>query len=68
MSFVLAPHQHQEWFIVALLPHIKFPLMLQKVASQVEALEIAMKLEDSPIAKTSVEMAQIQSQLANLTL
>ena len=33
--------------------------MQQKVASQAEALEIAMKLEASPIAETSVGVEQI---------
>ena len=33
VSFVIAPQQHQEWFIVALLPHIKQPLMQQKITS-----------------------------------
>ena len=42
--------------------------MQQKVTSQVEALEIAMKLEASPIVEISAGMQQIQSQLANLTL
>ena len=42
--------------------------MQQKITSQVEALEIAMKLEASPIAETSVGMTQIQNQLADLTL
>lgn len=38
VSFDIASHQHQEWFIAALLPHIKFPLMQQKIESQTEAL------------------------------
>ena len=42
--------------------------MQHKVASQADALEIAMKLEASPIAEISVGMAQIHNQLANLTL
>ena len=42
--------------------------MQQKVASQAEALEITMKLEASSIPETSVRMAQIHNQLANLTL
>ena len=66
--FDIAPQQHQEWFIVALLPLIRLPLMQQKVALQVDALEIAMKLEASLIAETSAGMQQIQSRLANLTL
>ena len=53
VSFDIAPQQHQEWFIAALLPHIRLLLMQQKVASQVEALEITMKLEASLIAEIS---------------
>jgi hypothetical protein len=33
VSFVIAPYQHKEWFIAALLPHIRLPLMQQKVTS-----------------------------------
>ena len=68
VSFDIIAQQHKGWFIVALLPHIKLPLMQQKVASQAEELEIAMKLEASLIAEASAGMAQIQNQLANLTL
>ena len=32
LSFDIGPHQHKEWFIAALLPHIRLPLMQQKVA------------------------------------
>jgi len=42
--------------------------MQQKVATQAEALEIAMKSEASLVGETGVGMAQIQNQLANLTL
>ena len=42
--------------------------MKQKIMSQIEALDLAMKLEASPVGKTRVGMMQIQSQLANLTL
>ena len=35
---------------------------------QSEALEIAMKLEASPVGETAVGMSQIQAQLANLSL
>ena len=66
VSFEITP-QHQEWFIVASLPHIRLSMMQKKVASQAEALEIAMKLEASLIAETSAGMAQIHNQLANLT-
>ena len=38
VSFTIGPVQHKEWFIAALLPHIRTPLMQQKVADQQEAL------------------------------
>ena len=53
VSFTIGPKQHKEWFITALLPHIRTPLMQQKVANQQEALEIAMKLETTPIGDNS---------------
>ena len=66
--FEFAPEQHKEWFIAALLPHIRMPLMQQKLTTQDEALEMAMKLEASPLAETSTGMTTLQTQLANLTL
>ena len=53
--------QHKEWFIATLLTHIRLPLMQQKIAKQSEALEIAMKLEASPIGENVVGMNQIQT-------
>ena len=32
VSFTIGPEKHKEWFIAALLPHIRTPLMQQKVA------------------------------------
>ena len=63
VSFTIGPAQHKEWFIAALLLHIRTPLMQQKVADQQEALEIAMKLETAPVEDNS-GIAQIQAQLA----
>ena len=60
--------QHKEWFITALVPHIRKPLMQHKIATQSEALEIAMKLEASPVGENVVGMNQIQTQLTNLML
>ena len=60
--------QHKEWFIAALVPHIRMPLTQQKIATQSEELEIAMKLEASPVDEIGVGMNQIQLQLANLMI
>ena len=43
------------------------PLMQQKVADQQEALEIAMKLETTPVGDNS-GIAQIHAQLAEMAL
>ena len=67
VSFTIGLAQHKEWFIAALLPHIRTPLMQQKVADQQEALEIAMKLETAP-AEDNSSIAQIQAQLAEMAL
>jgi hypothetical protein len=60
--------KNKEWFIVALLPHIKVPLMQQNIALQFEALEITMKLESTPMGESSSGMSQILSQLTSLSL
>ena len=60
--------QHKEWFIAALVPDIRQPLMQQNNATQSKGLEIAMKLEASPIGESATSMNQIQAQLVNLTL
>jgi hypothetical protein len=68
LSFQIPDEQNKEWFIVALLPHIKIPLMQQNIASQSELLEITMKLESSPMGESISSMSQILSQLTNLSL
>ena len=60
VNFEFPTQQHQEWFIVALLPHIRLPLMQQKVTSQSEALEIAMRLEASLMSDSTLGMDQLQ--------
>ena len=68
VSFEMSDVQHKEWFIVALVSHFQKPLMQQKIATQSEALEIVMKLKDSPVGENVVGMNKIQAQLENLTL
>jgi len=57
VSFPIPYAQHKEWFIISFLPHIIILLTQQKVVTQAEALEIAMKLEESPIGETGIGMA-----------
>jgi hypothetical protein len=68
LNFQIRNEQNKEWFIASLLPHIRVPLMQQKIASQAEALEIAMKLESIPMGGSNLGMSQILSQLTSLSL
>ena len=56
VSFQMLDVHHKEWFIATLLPHIWIPLMQQKIVSQTKALELAMKLESSPVRETGAGM------------
>lgn len=64
--FKLLEVQHWEWFIAGLLPHIRIPLQQQRINSQEDVLEIAMKLESTPEEpnESSSGLAQVQTQLA----
>jgi hypothetical protein len=68
LTFKIPDEQKKEWFIVALLPHIKVLPMQQKIALKSEALEISMKIESSPMGESSSGMSQILSQLTSLSL
>lgn len=68
VSFEILDMTHKKWFISRLFPHIKASLMQQKVVSQSEAIDIAMRLEASPIRAFDIGVSQIQMQLAELTL
>ena len=59
ISFQMSDLQHKEWFIVALLSHNRAPLMQEKIVSQTEALELAMKLESLLIRDVGTGMMQI---------
>jgi len=68
LTFQIPSQQHKEWFIATLLPHIKLPMVQQKLASPAEALEETTRMEASLVGESSTGMAQVQSQLATLTL
>ena len=55
-SFGMSNVQNKEWLIATLVSHIWMPLMQQKIVTETEALEIAMKMEASPVGKTRVGM------------
>jgi hypothetical protein len=68
LSFQIPEEKNKEWFIDALLPHIRVPLMQHKISSQAEALEIAMKLESIPMGESNSCMSEILSHLTSLSL
>jgi hypothetical protein len=68
LSFQIPDEQNKEWFISALLPHIRVPLMQQKATLQDEALEISLKLEANPVGESIPGMSQILNQLTSLSL
>ena len=51
-----------------MLPHIRIPFMQENIVSLTQALDLAMKLESSPIGEIGAGMMKIQLQLVNLTL
>ena len=59
VSFQMSYVQQKECFIVALLPHIQTPLMQHNIVSWIEDLEIAMKLEASPVGDIGLGIMQI---------
>lgn len=52
-------NQHRHGYIALLLPHLRFPLTQNKIGTQVEAMEISMRLEASPMHDTNVELQHI---------
>ena len=57
---ILDTHHHH-WFIASLLPHLRIPLSQQTIETQVEALDIAMRLHASPIQDMKLGVQQIHS-------
>lgn len=45
----LADGQHREWFVASLLPHLRSALSQQKITTQAEALQIAIRLHETPM-------------------
>lgn len=51
-----------------LLPHLRISLSQQKIRTQVEALEIEMRLHETPIQDATLGVQQIHAELQNLYL
>jgi len=67
-NMTLTDGQHHAWFVASLMPHLRTVLSQQKLSTQAEALEIAMRLHETPIQDPGLGMQQIHAQLKNLCL
>lgn len=50
----LTDGQHREWFLALLLPHLRVALSQQKITTQAEALEITMRLHETPMQDLNI--------------
>jgi len=57
----LVDGQHREWFLDLLLPHLRSTLSQQKITTQTEALEIAMRLHETPTQDPNLGVQQIHA-------
>ena len=46
--------QHHEWFLALPLPHLRSAMSQQKITTQEEALEISMRLHESPMQDPNI--------------
>jgi len=67
-NMTLTDAQHRAWFVASLTPHLRMALSQQKISTQAEALEIAMRLHETPIQDPGLGVQQIHAQLQNLCL
>jgi len=47
--FKILDMHDKEWFIVGMFPHIRITLMQQQISSNLEALDLILKIEASPL-------------------
>lgn len=64
-NMTLMDGQH---LVVSLAPHLRKVLSQQKISTQVEALEIVMRLNETPISDPGLGFQQIHAQIQNLCL
>ena len=64
----LTDHQHREWLIASLLPHLRIALLQQKIGTQEKSLEIAMRVHAMPMQDATFGVQQIRSQLQSVCL
>lgn len=53
--------QHYAWFVASLTLHLRTTLSQQKISTQVEALEMVMRLHETPIRDPILGVQQTQN-------
>ena len=67
-NMTLTDGQHHAWFVASPMPHLMTTLSQQKLSTQAEALEMAMRLHETPIQDLGLGVQKIHLQLQNLCL
>jgi len=67
-NMTLTYGQHRAWFVASLTPHLRTMLSQQKLSTQAKALEMAMRLHETPIQDPGLGVQKIHTQLQNLCL
>ena len=67
-NMTLMDGQYRAWFVASLTPHLRMAQSQQKLSTQAEALEMAMRLHETPIQDPGMGVQQIHTQLQNLCL
>ena len=57
-NMTLTNAQHCTWFVASLTPHLRMALSQQKLSTQAKALEIAMRLHETPIQDPGLRVQQ----------
>lgn len=53
--------QHHKWFVASLLPHLRVTLSQQNITTQVEALEISIRLHSTLMQDLNLGVQQIHA-------
>ncbi len=62
-NMMMSDAQHYTWFVASLTPHLRTVLSQQKVSTQAEALEMEMRLHETPIQDLGLGVQQINVKL-----
>ena len=62
-KMALTDGKHHAWFLASLTPHLRMALSQQKLSTQAEALEMEMRLHETPIQVSGLEVQQIHVQM-----